>query len=259
MLDNIREIACTAGAMCVQEYSGMQDGDVFLKNERDLVTVVDRKVEEFIVGRIRKGFPDHDIFGEETGRTRQGSDYCWIIDPIDGTTSFVHGQPYYAVSIALHHNNEAILGVVHAPRLGETFHAAKGEGAYLNNHRIRVSSRSRLLASVFATGFACIRAGKQDNNLKYFNAVLPKIRDIRRCGSAALDLCYVAAGRLEAFWEMGLQPYDYAAGILLVREAGGVVSDFAGGSAYSEKGIVASNGLVTEALMGLLQQSPSFS
>ncbi|WP_028581831.1 inositol monophosphatase family protein [Desulfogranum japonicum] len=248
MLEDIIEIARQAGEICVREYGRMQDGDIEFKNDKDLVTVVDKNVEQFIVEQITRRYPDHDIFGEESGRTTHGSDYCWIIDPIDGTTSFVHGQPWYCTSIALHRNGEAVLGVVHSPRLGETYHAEKGKGAYLNGRQIKVSQRTRLIESVLATGFACIRAGWEDNNLKHLNVILPQIRDIRRCGSAAIDLCFVAAGRLEGYWEMGLQPYDYAAGELIVREAGGVVSDFAGGNEYGSNGIMATNGLITEAL-----------
>lgn len=249
MLEFIKTVALEAGRICMLEYANMQDTDIEFKNDKDLVTVVDRKVEEFLVGKISERFPGHDILGEETGRKNLDSDHCWVIDPIDGTTSFVHGQPYYSTSIAVQCKNETICGVVHSPRLGELFWAEKGKGAFLNGLPIAVSRRNTLVSSVLATGFACLRAGKEHNNLRYLNAILPRIRDLRRCGSAAIDLCYVAAGRYEGFWELDLQPYDYAAGELIAREAGAIVTDFGGGSDYSGNGIVATNGLITEALM----------
>jgi len=250
----IKEIALEAGELCLKEFETMHDSDIEFKNDKDLVTAVDKKVEAFIIGRIEENFPDHDIFGEETGRTEHNSEYCWVIDPIDGTTSFVHGQPFYSNSIALKKNGVTIVGVVNAPRLNELFYAELGQGAFLNGKPIAVSKRDRLISSVMATGFACVRAGRENNNLPYFNAFLPKLRGIRRFGSAAMDLCYVACGRLEGFWEMDLQPYDYGAGELIVREAGGVVSDFDGADDYSDNGIIATNGVVTEEFITLFNE-----
>ena len=249
MLKFIQEIALEAGRISVDGFVEMEDADVHFKGDRDLVTSVDKRVEDYLRGQISRKFPEHNIFGEEHGFEEHGSEYCWVVDPIDGTTSFVHGQPYFSNSIALQKNGKTVFGVVNVPRLGELYSAEAGKGATLNGRAIRVSQRDNLMSSVLATGFACIRDGREDNNLVYLNEILPKIRDIRRTGSAALDLCFVAAGRLEGYWEMNLQPYDYAAGNLIVTEAGGVVTDFSGGTDFSGNGIVATNGLITEGLM----------
>jgi myo-inositol-1(or 4)-monophosphatase len=212
--------------------------------------VVDRKVEDFIVRMIKENFPGHDIIGEETGKTDRGDESCWIIDPIDGTTSYFHGQPYYSVSIAYMRNGTVEAGVVYAPALGQLFSAEKGEGAWLNGStKLEVTQTDSMINSVLATGFACLRAGRQPNNLSLLSVVLPKIRDIRRCGSAAIDLAYVAAGKLDGFWEMDLNIYDVAAGVLLVEEAGGEVFDMEGKGNYPSAGIAATNGKITQALL----------
>ncbi len=247
MIEFIKELSLNAGSIC-RKQSG-KSIRVSFKNDKDLVTEIDKRVEDYIVSAILKRFPDHGIFGEETGKTNQDSRFCWIIDPIDGTTSFFHGQPCYCVSIALQQENETITGAVYAPVLDQLYTAEKGRGAYLNDKKIMVSSTGTLIHSVLATGFACIRAGLEKNNLTYLNAILPEIRDIRRYGSAALDLCYVADGKLDGFWEMNLNPYDIAAGALIVLEAGGSVCDFKGGSAYPQKGIIATNSLIDKELM----------
>ena len=201
-------------------------------------------IEDQLIAAIHAKFPAHDIYGEETGRSGSNSEFCWIIDPIDGTTSYIHQTPYFSISIGLQQNGVNIAGAVCAPKLGELFWAEKGQGAFLNGERIRVSTRNALGQSLVATGFACIRSGWKENNLKYFSRLMPDIRDIRRCGSAAVDLAYVAAGRYDGFWEMCLNIYDVAAGVLLVEEAGGIVTDMAGGKNFPEHGIAASNGLI---------------
>ncbi len=187
--------------------------------------------------------------GEETGRSKSSSGYLWIIGPIDGTTSYIHGQPFYSVSIGLQRNGETIAGVVNAPELNEIFCAEKGSGAFVNGKKISVSKRAKLIEAVLSTGFACVRAGLKNNNIKNFARILPKIRGIRRYGSAAIDLSYVASGRLEGFWEMNLQEYDICAGALIVEEAGGKISDFRGGRSYPGKGLLASNGLIHKELI----------
>ncbi len=243
-MDYIKSLAHEAGKLSLEEFARLRDVDIQFKNEKDLVTSADRKVEAYIIGRIKKEFPDHDIYGEETGMLENGSDYQWVIDPIDGTASFVHELPFYSVSIALRHKGKTIQAAVYAPRLEELFYAEKGHGAFLNEKRLKVSKRARLVNSMLATGFACLRENWKDNNLKYFNRIMPEIRGVRRHGSAALDLCYVAAGRFDGYWEMNLKPYDYAAGILMVKEAGGKLYDFEGGSDFSGKGIIATNGKI---------------
>lgn len=249
MLDFIKKLAKEAGDLSLAEFDSLRNSDIMYKGGKDLVTVADKKVEDFIVSEISARFPVHDIFGEETGRRHHGGEYCWVIDPIDGTTSFVHGQPFYSVSIALQKNSETIACAVNAPRLGELFFAESGSGAFLGDERLHVSGRSTLVESVLSTGFACIRSDLPENNLPYFSRIVPELRGIRRYGSAAIDLAYVAAGRLEGFWEMNLQLYDIAAGILLTKEAGGDVCDFSGGCDYPSRGTVATNGLITNELL----------
>ncbi len=197
------------------------------KSQKDLVTEADVAVERFLVEQIQAAYPDHAILGEESG-THDGNDWRWIIDPIDGTTSFVHDQPFYSVSVAVEHQGKMVLGAVHAPVLGELFMAERGKGATLNGQPIGVSQCAALSDAVLGTGFACVRKDKPHNNMAYFPKLMPIIRDVRRYGSAAIDLAYVACGRLDGFWELNLNLFDMAAGMLLVQEAGGVVTDFDG-------------------------------
>jgi len=237
----LTEVITRAGDICLAEQPSLTPKDLAFKSRKDLVTASDKQVETFIVQQIQSRFPTHGILGEETGRSRTAGEYLWIIDPIDGTTSFFHGQPYYAVSIALEKAGDIILGAVFAPALGQLFYAQKDRGAFLNDKPIQVSVTTNLADAVMATGFACLRAGHAHNNLEHFNRIVPRLRDIRRCGSAAVDLAYVACGKLDGFWEMNLNLYDVAAGILLVTEAGGTVCDFHGGPCFPENGIVAAN------------------
>ncbi len=246
MKDFILRLSSDSGRLALAEFARLETQSISFKNEKDLVTDADRKIEEFIVSRIHRKFPSHDIFGEETGKTSKGSKYCWIIDPIDGTTSFVHGQPFFSISIALQKNGKTIYGAVNAPKLGELFWAEKGKGSFCNGKRLHVSERNKLINSVMCTGFACLRANLKDNNLPIFNKILPKLRGVRRYGSAAIDLSYVACGRLEGFWELNLKPYDVAAGILILEEAGGKVCDLSGKKNYPEDGILATNGKITK-------------
>ena len=241
MKNFLKNLILQAGDICKKEQKLLKPEDVEFKDTKDLVTVIDKKVEDFIVKKIKEDYPGHDIFGEETGRTNLSSDYLWIIDPIDGTTSFFHQQPFYSVSIAVQYQGKTILGAVFAPRLDELFMADIDKGAFLNGEPICVTNTSKLVNSVMATGFACLRANLKDNNLKYFNKIAPQLRDIRRYGSAAVDLCYVACGRVDGFWEMHLNLYDIAAGAFIVEQAGGIVCDFNGGSNFPEQGIIASN------------------
>lgn len=257
MIELLKKLALEAGSICLQESADVRRTDVVYKNAKDLVTTVDKKVEDYLVSEINRRYPDHDIIGEERGRTNKDSHCTWIIDPIDGTTSFVHGLSYYSVSIAYQENGQVQAGVVYAPALNQLFHATKGEGAYLNDRRISVSATSEMVEALLATGFACLRSGWQNNNLYYLNKILPKIRDIRRCGSAAIDLSYVAAGKFDGFWEMNLNDYDIAAGALLVQEAGGVVVDLQGGVNFPEKGVLATNGLLTEKILANFPKNQS--
>ena len=236
MLDFIETLLESAGKLCRQ---GLQQD----------------RVENHVIKHIRSHYPEHDIIGEETGSHLSGSPYQWIIDPIDGTTSYFHRQPYFSVSIGVKKNGIAVYGGVYAPLLGQMFLAERGNGATLNGNPIKVSGSMKLVDSVLATGFACVRGELEHNNLVYFTRIVPHIRDIRRCGSAALDLAYVACGKYDGFWELNLNEYDIAAGVLLVREAGGNVFDFAGGSRYPESGIIATNGRIDGELLPLFPES----
>jgi myo-inositol-1(or 4)-monophosphatase len=217
---------------------------VFLVNHKgatDLVTEVDLAAEREIIATLSRAFPEHRIMAEESGRGKGESDYIWWIDPIDGTTNFVHGYPCYSVSVALEYRGRSILGIVYDPTRDELFQAVKGEGAYLNGRPITVSAVDTLSDALLATGFPYDRS-QREHALSIASRLLPGIQGLRRDGSAALDLAYVAAGRLDGFWEFGLKPWDTAAGWLLVEEAGGRVSNFKGESFDIRQGaVVASN------------------
>jgi myo-inositol-1(or 4)-monophosphatase len=248
----VNSLALDAGELSLQAFQRLTCDDIEFKSPKDLVTAADREVEDFIISKINDEYPGHAVFGEETGH-RGDSEYCWIIDPIDGTASFVHELPFYSISIALYCQNEPLVAAVFGPRLNELFHAAKGRGAYLGERKLHVSSRAKLIDAMLCTGFACIRGDLPRNNLPYFERLVKCSRGMRRHGSAALDLCYVAAGRLDGFWELNLKPYDYAAGILILQEAGGCISDFSGFSDYSGNGIVATNGLLHSQMLAQIK------
>jgi len=223
------------------------------KGEIDLVTEVDRKSEELLVGGLQKAFPEHDFLAEENLYPDRGASHKWIIDPLDGTTNFAHGFPWFAVSMALEIEGEIVLGVIYHTMMAEMFTAVKGEGARLNGDRIRVSTRLPLRGSLLATGFPYDSATDPENNFAHFVNFQKGCRGIRRAGAAALDLAYVAAGRIDGFWESKLKPWDVAAGQLLVTEAGGTVTGFSGEpySAYNHR-IVASNGLIHDEMLVML-------
>jgi len=219
------ETAERAGALLLDEFQKPRAHEY--KGGVDLVTAADRRSEAFIVERLGTYFPQHAIVGEEGTRRESESDYCWYVDPLDGTTNFAHRYPCFAVSLALARGEEILAGVVHDPVRNETFQAAAGEGAWLNQKPLRVSSTERLTESLLATGFPT-RKRHESPNIHYYYRFTLLSHGVRRDGSAALDLCYVAAGRFDGFWEFNLQSWDVGAGILLVREAGGVVTDFKG-------------------------------
>jgi myo-inositol-1(or 4)-monophosphatase len=217
--------------------------------DADLVTEADRTSERFIIERLRGRFPDHDIVAEESGRRETGSEYRWYIDPLDGTTNFAHSFPVFAVSIGLEKGSDMIAAVVFDPTRNEMFTAEAGGGAYLNNKRIAVSKVPRLLESLTATGFPSAKR-KQNPNIYYYHQITLASHGVRRPGSAALDLCSVAAGRLEAFWEFRLGSWDCAAGKLLIAEAGGRVTDMEGAPHnFKSESIVGSNGLIHAELL----------
>jgi myo-inositol-1(or 4)-monophosphatase len=214
--------------------------DVRAKRTNDFVTQVDRAAEEAVINLVRKSYPDHAILAEESGKLDgAGAEYCWIIDPLDGTTNFIHGFPQYCVSIAIQQANKPAHAVVYDPSKNELFTASRGRGAFLNDRRIRVSRCRRLEDALVGTGFPFRELGRLDLYMKQLGKILGSCAGVRRAGAAALDLAYVAAGRLDAFWEMGLSPWDMAAGALLIQEAGGLVGDFAGDAHYLENGDIA--------------------
>ncbi|MEO0649989.1 MAG: inositol monophosphatase family protein [Planctomycetota bacterium] len=233
-------IAREAGAGLMEKLGRLDAGDVRTKSaRRDLVTVADVEAERLIVERLRRAFPGHAIEAEE--ETRDAPDDArprWFVDPLDGTVNFVHQLPAFAVSLGLYLGREPVAGVVHAPRLEETFVAATGAGAWSATGRLAVSETEELADAILATGFPYRRNELPNNNLSNFDRLFGQVRGMRRMGSAAIDLAYVAAGRIDAYWELHLDPHDLAAGACLVREAGGRVSDTEGGEEWLRGGRV---------------------
>jgi myo-inositol-1(or 4)-monophosphatase len=229
---------------------------VRFKGEIDIVTEADQQAESMIIAAIHEQYPDHDILAEESSATHNGSLYRWIIDPLDGTTNYAHGYPVFCVSIALEWKGVCILGVVFSPMLEEMFVAVKGQGAFLNDKPIAVSRTTELSRSLLATGFPYDIRLTKENNMNHFEAMAVKAQAIRRAGSAALDLAYVAAGRFDGFWELKLNPWDTAAGCLLVEEAGGVVTDLHGEAfTLTIPHVVASNGRIHRQILSVLNGS----
>ena len=219
------ETAIEAGGILLSEFD--HPAKISYKGEVDLVTQADRRSEDAIVGRLRGYFPKHAIVAEEGGGQEGDGRHRWIVDPLDGTTNFAHGYPCFAVSIGFEEEGELLAGVVYQPITKELFTASRGEGAYLNERRIQVSQIDHLSTSLLATGFPSIKRARNPNIHYYWNFTL-RSHGVRRDGSAALDLASVACGRFDGFWEFGLHAWDTAAGVLLVREAGGVVTNFSG-------------------------------
>ena len=251
MIEFAKNLAVNAGTLALSERRNMDAANIHRKsNVRDLVTDTDRHVENFIVNAIKNRFPDHDIYGEETGSDRHGSDYCWIIDPIDGTSSFVHNSFNWCVSIALFYKGKPEIGVVYAPMMGDLYYASRGNGAFCNGVKINVSAISEMCDAIVGVGLFCLRAGwKEENNLKFISRIAPELCDLRKNGSAALDMCFVARGLQEGFWELSLETYDFAAAWLILTEAGGVLTDLYGGENFPQHGIICSNGVLHDKLL----------
>jgi len=241
MLNIAVRAARNAGNIIVRALDHIDRLNVQTKSENDFVTEVDKAAEQEIIRTIHKAYPDHGFLAEESGK-QSGNDYVWIIDPLDGTTNYVHGFPQFAVSIALKHKEVLEQAVVYDPLRQELFTASRGRGAQLNDRRIRVTSRVGLQGALLGTGFPFKQQQYLDAYLETFKALFPMTAGIRRAGAASLDLAYVAAGRLDGFWEIGLHPWDMAAGALLIEEAGGFISDFSGHNEYMTTGnVVAAN------------------
>lgn len=233
-----------------------RDRHIEFKGEINLVTEADRMSEEMIASRIRAVFPDHGLVMEESPEVDTGSPFRWIIDPLDGTTNYAHRFPVFCVSIALEYAGEILLGVIYNPMMNEMFVARKGQGAMLNGERIRVSDTAAITRSLLATGFPYDIRESRENNIDYFITMAKRAQAIRRAGSAALDLAYVAAGRFDGFWELKLMPWDTAAGCLMVLEAGGRVTDLQGEPfTLDVPHMLASNGRIHEEMIGILQEA----
>ncbi len=246
------EIAREAGALLMTYFQ--QNVKVEYKGDADLVTIADRKSEALIRDRIRKQWPTHDVLGEEQGLVDTGSDYRWYVDPLDGTTNFAHGFPVFCVSMALEYKGRRIAGVIYDPTRDELFAAEQGSGAYLNQQRISVSKIPNLAECLVGTGFPSHKRHKNPN-IFFYHQITLRTHGVRRAGSAALDLCNVACGRFDGFWEFNLNPWDTAAGVLIVEEAGGRITDFSGGPfQLNSRETLASNGLVHSALLNEFAQ-----
>lgn len=243
VLEEVKDWAREAGELQRANFRRRDLAIESKSNVTDLVTEIDRRSEEIITGHIRSNYPDHAILAEETGRNSRESDYLWVIDPLDGTNNYAQGLPIYCVSIGLRYKEETLLGVVYAPYLDELFWASKGQGAYCNGERIKVGRERELNRCVVATGFPYDKGTHPLNNLEYVERIVPHLRGIRRMGAAAYDLCGVAMGILDGYWEMNLSPWDVEAGMLIVEEAGGVVERFREDRGIS---IVAGNRRVVE-------------
>lgn len=248
--------AIEAAGSLIQE-TWQQAKQIHYKSAIDLVTTVDRQAEERIVHLLQKHFPDHSILAEEeTTIDNPQSSYRWIIDPLDGTTNFAHAYPHFCVSIALEREGDLALGLVYDPLREELFKAVKGQGASLNGNPIQTSKVAQLETALLATGFPYDRRENAAFYLSYFKAFMLHSQGVRRNGSAALDLCYLACGRLDGFWELKLRPWDTAAGSLIVREAGGTLTDFSGNE-FSIRGeeTLGSNGLIHDEMLRIVMEA----
>lgn len=255
-IDTLKQIALEAGKIVKEGYSSHKE--VSHKGVVDLVTEYDVKTEAFIIDQLKKAFPDHTLVGEESHQGSFHYDKAIYIDPIDGTTNFVHGIPHLAISLGVWEEGKPTLAVVYNPILEELFWAVQGEGAYCNGRRLGVSTQSELQNALIATGFpyAKVNAGIEYHwVINCMTNLLPHIQDIRRLGAAAVDLCYLAQGKVEAFYEIDLKPWDVAAGILIVQEAGGQISNVDNQPFdFDDKSIVASNGKVHQHLLKYLEK-----
>jgi len=248
----VTAIAREAGALLMEYFN--QRVKIEYKGDANLVTEADRKSETLIRERILAKWPGHDILGEEQGLRDSGSEYRWYVDPLDGTTNFAHAYPVFCVSIGLEHKGQLVAGVVFDPTRNELFAAERGSGAFMNDQPIHVSQTTRLAESLVATGFPSHKRHKNPN-IFFYHQITLRSHGVRRAGSAALDLCCVASGRFDAFWEFNLNPWDTAAGVLLVEEAGGRVTNFRGGPfEMDSRQTLATNGLVHEEVMQEFEQ-----
>jgi len=253
MLNIAIRAARSAGDLILRSTDNVGNLHIDQKGKNDYASEVDRMAEREIINIIKTAYPDHAILAEESGQ-HQGNDYVWVIDPLDGTTNFLHGFPQYAVSIALKHKGRLEVGVVYDPLRDELFTAKRGGGAMLNNRRLRVTNQSTLKGALIGTGFPFKTDQYLDAYVGMFRAITKDSAGIRRAGAAALDLAYVAAGRLDGFWEIGVMEWDIAAGVLLIKEAGGVVTDFSFNEYYIQSGnVIAGNPKMHQIMFKLIE------
>jgi myo-inositol-1(or 4)-monophosphatase len=253
MKDIAVKLAREAGALLIEKFN--QSIAISYKGDINLVTEADKMSENLIIAAIQQHFPGHAILAEESPAI-PGSSMRWIIDPLDGTTNYAHGYPVFCVSIALEKDGVIILGVIYDPTRRDTFIAVRGDGAYLNGKRLASSKTADLNRSLLATGFPYDIRESKENNLNYFSTMAKEAQAIRRAGAAALDMAYVAAGRLDGFWELKLQPWDMAAGCLMIEEAGGKITEISGSSwNILSPDILASNGRIHEQMIAVLQRA----
>ncbi len=254
LTDQVIELSKKTGEFLLHEITTLRQSDVEEKGVHNLVTYVDKAAEKQIVEALSKMIPESGFIAEEGTSSKVGKEYNWIVDPLDGTTNFIHGVPLYCVSIALRKGDELVIGVIYEPNLKECFYTWKGAPAYLNGKEIHVSPIPDVDHALFATGFPYYDYSKLDAFLQFFVYLMKNSRGVRRLGSAAADMAYVACGRYEGFYEYGLQPWDVAAGILLVQNAGGKVFDFSGGqNALFGKEMVAVSGNIAGEFLALIR------
>jgi len=253
MLNTAVRAARSAGDLILRSADNASHLKIDQKGRNDFASEVDRMAEREIMNIIKLAYPDHGILAEESG-VHAGNDFVWVIDPLDGTTNFLHGFPQYAVSIALKHKNRIEVGVIYDPLRDELFTAKRGGGAMLNSRRLRVTNNTSMTGALIGTGFPFKNQQHLDAYVEMFKAVTIDSAGIRRAGSAALDLAYLAAGRLDGFWEIGLMEWDMAAGVLMVKEAGGVITDFSFNDQYLESGnIIAASPKMHQLLYQLIE------
>ena len=253
---NVMVKACRKAAKTlIRDFGEIENLQVSIKGPGDFVTASDKKVEKILIDELQKARPNYSILSEEIGKINNDESFKWIIDPIDGTANFLHGIPHFAISIGLEHDGEIICGIIYDPIKDEMFVAEKGNGSYLNNQRIRVSSRSKLENCIIFTGGPKRESKTRDLAIEEYNKFSSKVLiPIRKMGSAALDMAYVAAGRCDGFWQRNLNYWDIAAGIVLVKEAGGFVTDFKGNNEYIEnKTIIVTNSKINEEMIEVLK------
>tara|TARA_B100000678_G_scaffold41128_1_gene30651 strand:- start:488 stop:1282 length:795 start_codon:yes stop_codon:yes gene_type:complete len=255
---NVMVKACRKAAkILIRDFGEVEKLQVSLKGPGDFVTVSDKRVEKILIDELQRARPNYSILSEEIGLIKKDEEFKWIIDPIDGTANFLHGIPHFGISIGLEHNKEIICGIIYDPIKNEMFFAEKGNGSYLNDQRMRVSARSKLMDCIIFTGGPSFKSNDEDKklSLKEYEKFSSKVgTPLRKMGSASLDMAYVAAGRCDGFWQRNLNYWDIAAGIILVKEAGGFVTDFNGNDKYIEnKNILVTNSKINEQMIEILK------